>query len=198
MDNENHQFQFIAGNLALDLVNTVAFRGDAARMQDRLQSADDVRRWASGAQLPDSAAAVSGRRMGAIAVRHVREVREQLFAVFHAIANGDPIPADGLARIGTALRDCSAKRRLSTDGDDVRWVWRASARSADYLLYPVLTAAVDLLVSGSRGVVRECEGDGCGWLFLDRSNARRRRWCRMADCGNRNKARSYYRRMAPR
>jgi predicted RNA-binding Zn ribbon-like protein len=194
MDNESYQFQFVAGNLALDFVNTVSFRADAAKVQDRLRRAEDVARWARQAQLSDWVGVESGRRMGATAVRRIRDVREQLFAVFHALAGGDPIPADALARIGTALGDCSAKRRLSTDGDDVRWTWRASARSADYLLYPVLTAAVDLLTSGSRGVVRQCEDAGCGWLFLDRSNAGKRRWCSMADCGNRNKARNYYRR----
>jgi predicted RNA-binding Zn ribbon-like protein len=194
MDNETYRFQFIAGNLALDFVNTVAFRADAAKVQDHLQRAEDVRRWASQAQLPDGVAITSGRRVGATAVRHIREVREQLFAVFHAIANGDPIPAHALARVGTALHECSAKRRLSTDGDEVRWSWAPSARSTDYVLYPVLTAAVDLLAAGSRGVVRQCEDAGCGWLFLDRSNARKRRWCSMADCGNRNKARNYYRR----
>ena len=130
------------------------------------------------------------------ALRHIRAVREQLFAVFHAIASGDPIPADTLARVGNALHDCCAKRRLSIDGAEVRWAWRASARCTDYLLYPVLTAATDLLTSVSRGLVRQCEDAGCGWLFLDRSNARKRRWCSMADCGNRNKARNYYRREA--
>ena len=198
MESEHYQFQFIAGNLALDFVNTVAFRADAAKMQDHLQRAEDARRWAIEAQLPDWEALGSGRRVGATAVRHIREVRERLFAVFHAIARGDPIPADALARISTALHDCSAKRRLSTDGTDVRWSWASTARSTDYLLYPVLTAAIDLLTSGSRGVVRQCEDAGCGWLFLDRSNARKRRWCSMADCGNRNKARNYYRRTSPR
>lgn len=198
MDNENYQFQFIAGNLALDFINTVAFRADAAKCQDHLQRAEDVRRWASQAQLPDGTGTASGPRVGATAVRHLREVREQLFAVFHAIAIGDPIPADALGRVGAAFHDCSAKRRLSTDGEEVRWSWRASARSTDYVLYPVLIAAIDLLASGSRGAVRECAGAGCGWLFLDRSNARKRRWCSMADCGNRNKARNYYRRTPPR
>ena len=198
MDDENYEFQFIAGNLALDFVNTVAFRADSAKYQDHLQRAEDVGRWASQARLPDSVAIASGPRVGATALRHIREVREHLFAVFQAIADGDPIPADALARVTAALHDCTARRRLSTDGDRVRWSWVSSARSADFVLYPVLTAAVDLLTSGSRGVVRQCADAGCGWLFLDRSNAGKRRWCSMADCGNRNKARNYYQRSSPR
>ena len=195
MDNGNYRYQFVAGNLALDFVNTVAFRADPGKKRDHLQQAEDVHRWASQAQLPDRAAINSGR-VGTAALRRIRAVREQLFAVFHAIANDDPIPADTLARVGNELNDCCARRCLSIDGAEVRWTWQPGARYSDYLLYPVLTEATDLLTSVSRGLVRQCGDAGCGWLFLDRSNARTRRWCSMADCGNRNKARKYYRREA--
>ena len=195
MDSGNYRYQFVAGNLALDFVNTVAFRADPGKKKDHLQCAEDVHRWASQAQLPDRAAISSGP-LETAALRRIRAVREQLFAVFHAIAIDDPIPADTLARVGDALHDCCARRCLSMEGAEVRWVWRTGARCTDYLLYPVLTAATDLLTSASRGLVRQCEDAGCGWLFLDRSNARTRRWCSMADCGNRHKARKYYRREA--
>ncbi|RIQ15885.1 CGNR zinc finger domain-containing protein, partial [Jiangella rhizosphaerae] len=33
------------------------------------------------------------------------------------------------------------------------------------------------------------EQGGCGWLFLDHSRNRSRRWCRMSDCGTTVKAR---------
>jgi predicted RNA-binding Zn ribbon-like protein len=42
--------------------------------------------------------------------------------------------------------------------------------------------------------VRSCQGDTCGWLFLDMSKNRSRRWCSMSDCGNTAKARRYYHR----
>jgi predicted RNA-binding Zn ribbon-like protein len=196
MDSGNYKFQFVAGNLALDFVNTVAFRVDPEKRTDHLQSREEVRRWAGQARLPDRAAINSNPPMGIAALRRIRAVREQLFAVFHAIASDDPIPADTLARVGDALHDCCARRCLSIEGPEVRWTWRPDARCTDYLLYPVLTAATDLLTSGSRGLIRQCEDAGCGWLFVDRSNSRKRRWCRMADCGNRHKARQYYRREA--
>jgi predicted RNA-binding Zn ribbon-like protein len=191
MDSGNYKFQFVAGNLALDFVNTVAYRADPEKTKDHLQRAEDVQRWATQAQLRDRTAINSGP-LGTAALRRIRAVREQLFAVFHAIAQNDPIPVDTLAQLGNALHDCCAKRCLSIKGAEVRWTWQPGAQCADYLLYPVLTAATDLLTSASRDLVRQCEDAGCGWLFLDRSNARKRRWCSMADCGNRNKARKYY------
>jgi predicted RNA-binding Zn ribbon-like protein len=194
MDSGNYKYQFIAGNLALDLVNTVAYRADPGKRKDRLQYSEDLRGWASQAKLPDRAAINSGHPMGGAALRRIRIIREQLFAVFHSIASDEPIPADTLAQLGSALHDCCARRVLSVEGADVRWSWRPGTRCTDYFLYPVLTAATDLLTSASCGLVRQCEDAGCGWLFVDRSNARRRRWCSMADCGNRNKARTHYRR----
>jgi predicted RNA-binding Zn ribbon-like protein len=196
MNGGHYRYQFVAGNLALDFVNTVAFRADRGKKQDHLQCPEDVQRWVRQAQLPDRAAFQSGPLVGTAALGRIRAVREQLFAVFHAMASDDPIPAGTLARVGNALHDCCTKRCLSIEGAEVRWTWRPGAQRTDYLLYPVLTAATDLLTSVSRGLVRQCEDAGCGWLFLDRSNARRRRWCSMADCGNRNKARQYYRREA--
>jgi predicted RNA-binding Zn ribbon-like protein len=196
MEHANYQFQFIAGHLALDFVNTVGFRADSDRRADHLLRAEDVYRWAEQSGLAEVETIGDGPRLGAAALRRIREVREQLFAVFHAIASGETIPAEPLARIGTALHDCRAKQRLSVDGTEVRWVWRANARAADHLLHPVLSASVDLLTSTSRERVRQCEDAHCGWLFLDRSNARKRRWCSMADCGNRNKVRNFYRREA--
>src|SRR4051812_33301749 len=88
---DTHQFQFVAGHLALDFVNTVAFRADPAKTEDRLLRAEDVYRWARQAQLPDVARMNAGPRVGAAGLQHIRAVREQVFAVFHAIASGDPI-----------------------------------------------------------------------------------------------------------
>jgi len=59
------------------------------------------------------------------------------------------------------------------------------------LLWPVARAATALLTSSDLARVRECADDACGWLFLDHSRNGSRRWCDMADCGNRAKARRY-------
>ena len=50
----------------------------------------------------------------------------------------------------------------------------------------------DLLVSEEFRKVKKCSDPACGWLFLDISRNRSRRWCDMADCGNRAKASRFY------
>jgi len=43
--------------------------------------------------------------------------------------------------------------------------------------------------------VGQCADEqGCGWLFVDTSKNRRRRWCDINDCGNRAKQRRYQQR----
>jgi len=39
--------------------------------------------------------------------------------------------------------------------------------------------------------VQMCNGDNCGWLFIDSSKNHSRRWCDMRDCGNRAKIRRH-------
>ena len=53
MKAENYKYQFVGGNLALDFVNTVAYRADPKRRQDRLQTPGEARQWAIQAGLPD-------------------------------------------------------------------------------------------------------------------------------------------------
>ena len=75
-----------------------------------------------------------------------------------------------------------------------QFVWEPVAEADDLqtLLWPVVWSAVELLTGGPVERVRECDNDPCGWLFVDMSRNRSRRWCDMRDCGNRVKARRHY------
>lgn len=53
----------------------------------------------------------------------------------------------------------------------------------------------DTLVKRSPGRLRPCANDECRLFLIDRSTANRARWCSMAVCGNRMKARRHYQRI---
>ena len=61
------------------------------------------------------------------------------------------------------------------------------------MLCPVVRDAADLLTSRELERVGRCADERCGWLFVDTSRNRSRRWCSMESCGNRAKARRHYR-----
>jgi predicted RNA-binding Zn ribbon-like protein len=52
------------------------------------------------------------------------------------------------------------------------------------------------MTDGTWSRLKACQADRCGWAFYDHARNRSRRWCSMAVCGNRTKARSYRRRHA--
>jgi predicted RNA-binding Zn ribbon-like protein len=56
-------------------------------------------------------------------------------------------------------------------------------------LHRFALSAHALLEQYPRSAIRACGDERCGWLFLDPPG--RRRWCEMAVCGNRAKARRY-------
>jgi predicted RNA-binding Zn ribbon-like protein len=54
--------------------------------------------------------------------------------------------------------------------------------------------AWDALARHSPGRLRPCAHDECRLFLIDRSKANAARWCSMAVCGNRMKARRHYQR----
>jgi predicted RNA-binding Zn ribbon-like protein len=181
-------YQFLAGNLALDFINANHLRG-----------ASGLSRWALEAGFLDDENFTLCSRMSPTATRRVFSAREPLFDIFEAAANKRPIPSKAVKWLDAELRNVRARRVLSIhengrDRSKVAWTWRRDATPADFLLYPILTTAAGLLTSNARSRIRQCAGESCGRLFVDRSNARKRRWCSMSECGNRRKARDHYRR----
>jgi len=109
-------------------------------------------------------------------------------------------PAVGRTVLTGEVRDhlnaiLAADRRFPRIGidDDGRPVVaeRRSWRTPAQLLVPPAEAAAQLLTSGDRELVRPCEGEACTLWFYDRTRSHRRRWCSMATCGNRAKARNH-------
>lgn len=187
------------GNLALDFVNTLDWR-DRAQPVERLGGWPDLIQWARLARaiLPReaSAFAAEARASPHRARAHFREalrLREAMSRIFRAwLARRAPDTAD-LALLNARLRARAPRRELAASGGG-GFVWRSfAAQGAPWRLLELLAgAAAELLTSPELEHLRLCEGAGCGWLFLDSSPNRRRRWCSMASCGNRAKARRHY------
>lgn len=92
-----------------------------------------------------------------------------------------------------AARTISTLRRSApAAGTLARWTLPVHGVSVPLL--GVAAQLDDLLCSSLSVVVAACPGAGCGWPFADLRQ--RRRWCDMAVCGNRAKARRHAERLA--
>ncbi|MGE5584001.1 MAG: CGNR zinc finger domain-containing protein [Bacillota bacterium] len=193
----------IGGRLCLDFANTVDWHA-SDHPREWLTNYPDLVAWSrhagalTEAQAQDLARAAEHRSDEAASVlERAITLREAMYRIFSAIvARGEPKATD-LAALNSALARALTHLRIAPAGESFAWEWTGEDE-LDRMLWPVVWSAAELLVSGDLERVRECPGDGCGWLFLDTSRNRTRKWCSMDSCGNRAKARRHYRRTRKR
>jgi predicted RNA-binding Zn ribbon-like protein len=196
------QFDLTGGQIALDLANTISRRDDAERRREHLERYSDLVAFAVQDRILSAKQAntllLYANRNNASAVRSFRKaigLREAIYRVFRAIAQGRPVRSSDLLAINNSALQAVVHRQLSGGDRSYRWEWQTSeSQQLDRILWPVAQAAADLLTSDELKLVRWCEAPDCEWLFLDHSRNRSRRWCDMTSCGNRAKARRHYRR----
>jgi predicted RNA-binding Zn ribbon-like protein len=121
-------------------------------------------------------------------------LREAIYRIFSAISHGRPPQAADLATFNAELSRALAQSRIVSTTEGFAWDWAGTEGALDRMLWPVLHDVAGLLTSAELDRVGQCADDRCGWLFLDTSRNRSRRWCSMEGCGNRAKVRRHYKR----
>jgi len=199
-------FEYVGGDPAVDLVNTVDWTTRGPE-QDRLTDFDRVIQWAQGAGIL-SAKAASSLQAQALAkpreaeaeYRDVLRVRAVLARLFRAIAESEPA-GDALEDFNRLLGRALERMRVTPasgkhrPGRTLQLGWRDGGESLDSIIWPVVWSAASLIVSEEAPKIRICGGPDCGWMYVDRSRNKLRRWCQMETCGTREKSRRRYRRL---
>ena len=192
--------------LCLAFANTLAWRGRAAPVENFTDFAA-VLAWAeTHVALPDHLAAELrewAREHPFKATKALAEavaLREAIHGIASALACGEPVGSQDFAALSQALSEAPARQRLAHSG--AGYAWQIELGRIDgaglpipVLLAPVVWSAADLMVGGGRRRIRQCANSECLWLFVDASKNGTRRWCDMASCGNRAKARRHYLKM---
>jgi predicted RNA-binding Zn ribbon-like protein len=180
-------FKFVGGALCLDFVNTVSGRKRGRVTKDKIHTCADLTAWATQAGLVSSR---NRRRLTSLsddAIERARAFREALYRVLLAIAEERrPRPQD-VRTVEGEISPFRAAERLMYSGSRFRWVTEDSGD----IFQAVAASAAELLTSNDLSRLRRCGGPDCGWLFLDTTRNRSRRWCDMKDCGNLAKVRRY-------
>jgi len=189
--------EIVGGELCLAFTDTVDWR-TSEHPEELLNSYGDLVAWGRDVGvLTDQEAegmlaqAEDRPREADAALERAVELREVLYRILEGVAHGrSPAPED-LEVLNWALAEALARLRLVATPEGV--VWACPGEDAlERVVWPVARQAADLLTSRMVDRVGQCPG--CGWLFLDNSRNRSRRWCTMEVCGNRAKARRHYER----
>jgi predicted RNA-binding Zn ribbon-like protein len=182
-----------AGHQALEFCNTWA-GWNGGESGDYLKSYEHLAVWAGWQGLLDDRTVAALRRqaraddeVARAELDRARRFRVSLYRVLVSGPTGRPWRAVA-ADIELAAERSRLVARPQTQGPIATWSVEGG-RGFDAPRLAVAAVAGDLLTSPVVRQVRSCPGEGCGWLFLDPTG--RRRWCSMATCGNREKARRF-------
>lgn len=187
--------------LCVDFVNTVDWRTEPERFEEKLSSFAELVRWAQKHEILSEAAAGKALRRGhdhprvagQILDRAIR-LRDAIYRILSAQAAEREARRPDLDLVSAEAASFAERIQLRPLDGGLRWEWNGKDDALDRVLWPLVMSATGLLTSDALDRIRECEGPGCGWIILDLTKNRSRRWCEMKTCGNRAKVRRFYER----
>lgn len=189
--------------LCIEITRTTGWK-PRDRSDDDFTTYHGMLRWAVRHGIVDDATAAALDRRATRApseaeraLARIRRLRSVLHGILSAVGRRREPERLLLAELNDRLTEAAARRRLVSEGGRFVWRWADDPPSLDRVGRAAAISAADLLTSEILDRVKYCAADDCGWIFVDGSRNRSRRWCDMSDCGNRAKVRRYRERKPP-
>jgi predicted RNA-binding Zn ribbon-like protein len=164
--------------LVADFINTL----ELPNGPDMIGTPDMLKRWLEEHKLWPSRC-----RLSPADVTHAQAVREALRSLLEAKEGGPP-SAEASQTLARAARSAHFVLSFEPDGDAQ---FEPAPGGVDAALGRILAAAARSMFDGSWSRLKACQDERCRYAFFDYSKNRSGRWCNMAVCGNRAKARRY-------
>ena len=149
---------------------------------ETLASPEALTAWLSGQGLMRGTSAADADDL-----KHAIALREALRGVI-GINSGSAVYPIDVATLNEAASASKLRARFGSDGKarlepDVSGVTGALGR--------IVAAAFTAMADDDWTRLKLCSSQTCRWAFFDRSRNHSSRWCTMAACGNREKARRF-------
>ena len=195
----NTVFEFIGEYLWLDFVNTELV--ERKWVVDLLGDVGDLAYWLRESGVVDSEAARSaferleGTAEGDRLLERAKELRKVLREASERFGEDGSVAPGLVEEINDLLAQKLGHHELARtpEGFEIRFQdISVHSDEPDVLLAPVAKSAARFLAEADPSLVKGCENPDCILFFYDTSKNHTRRWCSMATCGNRMKARTQY------
>ena len=191
--------KLLGGRLCLDFINTIDWRGTDSAVEF-INTYQDLIVWGRHVGMCSHKDSRHLKMQAERSIADARKVqrraftlRETLYRIFSNISrNKNPLKKD-LVDFNHYLSGSMLDSQIIRTKNGYTWDTNGDKSRLDWILNPVIRSAAEVLVSDELQNIKSCADPACGWLFLDISRNKRRRWCDMQDCGNRAKASRFYR-----
>jgi predicted RNA-binding Zn ribbon-like protein len=120
-------------------------------------------------------------------LRHAIALREAIRGVIGANSGAAVYPVD----IATLNEAAAASRLRARFGSDGKARLEPEAEGIDGALGRIVAAVFSARGEDEWTRLKLCGSRSCRWVFYDQSRNQSSRWCKMASCGNRQKARRF-------
>lgn len=97
-----------------------------------------------------------------------------------------------LDALNVVLERRATHSRIEREGETGFHWSEQTALDGEDILVPIARSAAMLLCERDHTLLKKCSNPGCILWFYDTTKNRGRRWCSMATCGNRHKAKAHY------
>lgn len=185
------RFSHVSGSPLLDLINTIHWRLDPTHRMDELDAYPDVLAWCVESSLMTVA---ESRTLQEHADAEPEIAASERLAVInvreHAYAALFEDSTDALTYLTEQHRAAATAGNLERQGD--AFTFCDLELTLGTPRHRIVRGLMDLLIHAELDRLHQCEDQACGWVYLDTSPRRNRRWCVASDCGDRNRARAYY------
>jgi predicted RNA-binding Zn ribbon-like protein len=169
---------------ALGLVQAYVNTVDLQDGPEELTDPNALKAWLVAHDLIDAGAEVQESDLN-----HARALREAIRGVIGANTGGAVYPVD----VATLNEAAAASRLRARFGQDGRARLEPDARGAVGAMGRLVAAVFASMAEPDWAQLKLCGSPTCRWAFYDRSRNHSSRWCTMASCGNREKARRFRR-----
>lgn len=183
--------------ISINFINTVDWRGKE-ESDEYINNYNDLIDWATHTEIISGEEAESLRRLAKKAPKKASEaytrairLREAAHRIISHISNGEAPGSEDEELLDSETLSVFSYLKLNLN--EMRLVLN-DPLDLDHILRVVVKDLVELMTSDELNSVKRCQSEECGWLFIDSSKNKSRKWCRMGGCGNRAKARRYYNR----
>lgn len=195
----NPTFQLVAGQPALDFINTLDWRFRKGGQVELLKSYGDLLRFTEQSKILTPALAQQllttvANRSATRILKSSIELRETAAGIFYAVLDGHSPSAVALKTLQVYINAARLHQQLTWKNSHLEWDLSEVAdkeAKAELPLWLLSLSISRLITSASMQMVRACGDPACRWLFIDTSKNHTRRWCDMKICGNRMKARRF-------
>jgi predicted RNA-binding Zn ribbon-like protein len=196
----NHRWiarDIVAGNFALNLVNTVSGWNDDPP-EDWIPDIASYIAWArtsgifsteeekEAARLAKSSAVTAARVLAAL-----KELRFALWRLVDCLENRRPTDPTDLWVLNEWRANLALSEQVMVRSNKIAFAIYSDVSVLELPALRVTRSALSLLTEWPYGRIKTCPGANCGWKFVDQSKNRSRRWCDMKVCGNLAKANEY-------